>query len=254
MGLVRFRHHDIFTVKVERPDLVVKHTVEHGGYLCAFSIRQRFYAPCPGKLLPRFLVCNLLVSAKHIRQDPHITRTLNIVLSSKRINTCTFSAYISQEHLQVRTGLDIVCTGDVFGNSKGIKKRHFFSRAKGPCKLPDFIRRQSAYAGRTLWRVFTHRLFKLFKSFGIFAYKFPVMPAVFDNLKHHRIKKRYVGTYLMPVMSGCPSRKVYLSGVCHYKPVPLFYGPFHAIGYNRMGFRGIGADYKNNRAVFDLTY
>src|SRR6056297_3092293 len=147
MGCIRIGNHWILSHNVKSFNISFSCCLHHFHYSQTRLSRDLCIVPESFHLFPDCCVSHFLVSSYNVRQTAHVTGSLDIVLSTKGIDTCTWTSDHTAKHSQVSQCPYVVSTRSVLGYSHCVIDCGIRSISIGFCSFLDEFCRNSRNSG-----------------------------------------------------------------------------------------------------------
>ena len=216
-------------------------------------IRRQLGIPCCLKFILNIGAFNLLIARINIGQSTHITGTLNVILSAKRIYTGRFLADMPCHHRKVRKAKNIVRPRRVLGDSHAVDDRRRFCPGISYRSLTDKIGRDGCYLRRFLKRNIFNRFLKQLKILGSLGDKILIEKVFVDDNFYHCVYQGNISARLLCDMHIGKTYKIDTTGIGDDELRTVINDRvLYVQSDNRMGLGGIRSYHKNTLSVFKL--
>ena len=187
-----------------------------------------------------------------IRQSATVSSTLNVVLSSQRIDPCRLLAKVSGDQRQVAKALNVTHATDVFGDSQGVVDARTLGFGIFDGTLTDQLSRNA----RNLFGVLQSEglkmrlqlLYALNPLFDVFL----ILEAFVDDDLGHGIEEGHVRTELQGQVAIGVFRQRNLPGIHHVELGSFTYRFFHTHCNDGVALGHIRAHTQHHLCIFDL--
>ncbi len=247
MMQVGIAHHRVLTHDIESLDLAIDGGVQdlHNGQ--ANITGKGSHTPGVGKLLPRLRDRHRLIGGENIGQTAHIAGSLNVILSTKRIDSTRLDAHIPAQHGQVGDALHPVRPVDVLGHAHGVDDRCSRGFGVKPGGGDEVIFGDPGDLLNLLGSVGSHHLLEFLKSFGALRHVFLGVEALIDDHVHHPVEPCHVTSRFHPEPDFGMVHHVDPSGIDNDDlGLAISHRPLHKRGDDGMHLGGVGSGEQND--------